>query len=151
MSVFTSLLVPIDGSEPSDAACALAIALATDQKASVMFVNVVETDKILASVMPGQGYSDPAPAIDAMRAAGKDMLKSAEGKAQGAGVKARSQLIEGDCVPCIVNAVVGAGIDLIVIGSHGRGGLTRLVLGSVAEGVLRHCTVPVLVTKAPKA
>ncbi|HLN47595.1 MAG TPA: universal stress protein [Magnetospirillaceae bacterium] len=151
MSVFRQLLVPIDGSEPSDMACALAIKLAADQTAALTFVNVVETDKVLASVMPGQGYSDPAPAIDAMRAAGTDMLKNAETKAQAAGVKARSELIEGDCISCIVNAAAGAGVDLVVIGSHGRGGLTRLVLGSVAEGVLRHCSVPVLVTKAPKA
>jgi nucleotide-binding universal stress UspA family protein len=151
MPIFHSLLVPIDGSEPSDAACALAIKLAADQKAALTFVNVVVADKILASVMPGQGYADPAPAIDAMQAAGQDVLKSAEAKAQAAGIKARSELIEGDCVTSIVNAAGDYGADLIVIGSHGRGGLTRLVLGSVAEGVLRHCTVPVLVIKAPAA
>jgi nucleotide-binding universal stress UspA family protein len=148
MPVFRSLFVPIDGSEPSDAATALALKLAADQNAAMTFVNVVEVDKVLASVLPGQGYSDPAPAIDAMRAAGNDMLKNAVGQAQSAGIKARSELIEGNCVPCIIEAAKTAGADLIVIGSHGRGGLTRLVLGSVAEGVLRHCSIPVLITKA---
>jgi nucleotide-binding universal stress UspA family protein len=149
MSVFRSLFVPIDGSEPSDAATALALKLAVDQNAAVTFVNVVEVDKVLASVLPGQGYADPAPAIDAMRTAGKDLLKNAVSQAQNAGVKARSDLIEGNSVPCIIEAAKTAGADLIVIGSHGRGGLTRLVLGSVAEGVLRQGTVPVLITKAP--
>jgi nucleotide-binding universal stress UspA family protein len=149
MSVFHSLFVPIDGSEPSDAATALALKLAADQNAAMTFVNVVEVDKVLASVLPGQGYADPAPAIDAMRAAGREMLKNAVGQAQAAGIKARSELIEGNCVPCIVDAAKSADADLIVIGSHGRGGLTRLVLGSVAEGVLRHGTVPVLIIKAP--
>ncbi|MBV8082541.1 MAG: universal stress protein [Candidatus Eremiobacteraeota bacterium] len=151
MPVFTSLFVPVDGSEPSDAATALALRLAADQKAALTFVNVIETNKILASVMPGQGFADPAPAIDALRAAGKQMLADAVSKAQTAGVKAASQLLEGDCVPCIVSMAQQSGADLIVIGSHGRGGLTRLVLGSVAEGVLRHCKTPVLIVKAPAA
>ncbi|MBV8172234.1 MAG: universal stress protein [Candidatus Eremiobacteraeota bacterium] len=150
MPTFRSLLVPVDGSEPSDAATDVAVTLAADQKASIRFVNVVETDKVLASVMPGQGYADPAPAIDAMRTAGADMLKTAVSKAQAAGVKAESKLLEGDCVSCIVADAQPANVDLIVIGSHGRGGLTRLVLGSVAEGVLRNCSVPMLIVKAPK-
>ena len=151
MAVFSSLLVPIDGSEPSDAASALAVRLAAEQNAALTFVNVVETNKILASVIPGQGYADPVPAVDALQNAGTAILADAVKRAQAAGVKAQSSLLEGDCVQCIVAAAQDAHADLIVIGSHGRGGLTRLVVGSVAEGVLRQSSIPVLIVKAPKA
>lgn len=149
MAVFKSLLVPIDGSEPAEAASSLAIRLAADQKASVMFVNVVESDKILAMAMPGQGYADPAPAIDALQNAGTQILADAVKEAQAAGVTAQSTLLEGDCVSSIVARAEDVKADLIVIGSHGRSGLTKLVLGSVAEGVLQHCSVPVLIVKSP--
>jgi nucleotide-binding universal stress UspA family protein len=151
MASFRSLLVPIDGSEPSDAARALAIRLAVDTGASLVFANVVETDKIVASAMPGQGLADPTPAIDALRAAGTDMLKDADASAAAAGVRTSSVLLEGDSIEMIVEYAGAHAVDLIVIGSHGRSGLQRLMLGSVAEGVLRHSSVPVLVTKAPKA
>lgn len=150
MAVFQSLLVPIDGSDPSNAACALAIRLASATSATVLFINVVETDKIIASVMPGQGMADPTPAIESLRAAGTAMLRDTVASASGAGVKATSEVLEGDCIETILATASSHGVDLIVIGSHGRSGLQRLMLGSVAEGVLRHSSVPVLVTKAPK-
>ena len=151
MSVFRSLLVPIDGSDPSNAACTLGVRLAGDTGASLIFLNVVESDKIIASVMPGQGLADPTPAIESLRLAGAAMLKDAGATAAASGVKATSELLEGDCIETIVDYATSHAVDLIVIGSHGRSGLQRLMLGSVAEGVLRHSTVPVLVTKAPKA
>jgi nucleotide-binding universal stress UspA family protein len=151
MPSFRSLLVPIDGSEPSDAARVLAIRLAVDTGASLVFINVVESDKIIASAMPGQGLADPTPAIDALRAAGTDMLKDAVASATAAAVRSTSALLEGDSIEMIVEYAGAHAVDLIVIGSHGRSGLQRLMLGSVAEGVLRHSSVPVLVTKAPKA
>jgi nucleotide-binding universal stress UspA family protein len=150
VAVFSALFVPVDGSEPSNAATRVAVDLAADQKASITFVNVVETGKLIASVMPGQGYADPVPALDAMRAAGTDILNTSVGNARAAGVKATSQLLDGDCVSCIIEGAAQADADLIVLGSHGRGGLTRLVLGSVAEGVLRQSVVPVLIVKTPK-
>jgi nucleotide-binding universal stress UspA family protein len=151
MPVFQSLLVPIDGSDPSNAACALAIKMATATGATILFVNVVESDKIIATVMPGQGFADPTPAIESLRAAGTAMLGDAVASAAAAGVKATSELLEGDCIETILASAASHAVDLIVIGSHGRSGLQRLMLGSVAEGVLRHSSVPVLVTKAPKA
>jgi nucleotide-binding universal stress UspA family protein len=151
MPLFQSLLVPVDGSDPSNAARALAIRLAADTHATLIFVNVVESDKVIASVMPGQGFADPTPAIDSMRAAGTEMLKESVAAASVAGVKATSELLEGDCIETVLSCAAAHAVDCIVIGSHGRSGLQRLMLGSVAEGVLRHSTVPVLVTKAPKA
>jgi nucleotide-binding universal stress UspA family protein len=150
MGLFHTILVPIDGSEASDAACALAVRLAAEQSASIAFVNVVETDKIIASVVPGQGYADPMPAIDALRTGGGEMLKDALAVAKAAGVAATSELAEGDCLSTILDQAKSRSADLIVMGSHGRGGVARLMLGSIAEGVLRNGATPVLVTKAHK-
>jgi nucleotide-binding universal stress UspA family protein len=151
MPVFRALLVPTDGSEQSVAACALATRIAGDQDASIVFLNVVEADKVIASAMAGQGFTDPGPALETLRQAGTQLLRDAVGAAQTAGVKASSQLEQGASVDTILNVAISVGADLIVMGSHGRGGVARLMLGSVAEGVLRNGTTPVLVTKAHKA
>ena len=147
MAVFRGLLVPVDGSEQSNAATALAIRIAGDQKAFVTFVNVVEVEKIIASVIPGNKFADPTPAIEQLRAAGAELLRAAIAKAQEAGVQAHSQMAEGDCVETVVELAKTTGSDLIVLGTHGRKGLERLVLGSVAEGVARKSPVPVLTVK----
>ena len=151
MPVFRSLLVPIDDSDTANAAAGLAIQLAADQKATILFLNVVESDKIIASVIPGQGYTDPEPAIDAVRAAGTQMLDDAVSAAKSQGVQASSELTEGDSIETIVDRAQASNASLIVMGSHGRGGVQRLLLGSVAEGVLRHSQIPVLIAKASKA
>ena len=147
MALFKSLLVPIDGSPFSNAAVTLAIRFAADQAASITFVNVVETDKIIAAVVPG-GYADPTVAIDALRQSGIALLKECEAKAKASNVRVAIELLEGDCVAAILDATKSHGVDLIVIGSHGRGGVTRLLMGSVAEGVLRGTHLPVLVSRA---
>jgi nucleotide-binding universal stress UspA family protein len=151
MPVFRSMIVPTDGSPFSNAAVALAIRLAADQRASITFVYVVETDKIIASVVPGHGYADPTLAINALHEAGGAMLKECEEKARAANVQATSELPEGDCVPAILDAAKAHNADLIVMGSHGRGGVTRVLMGSVAEGVLRTTHVPVLISRSPAA
>jgi nucleotide-binding universal stress UspA family protein len=147
MPVFQSLLVPTDGSDQSIAACKLATSLASNQGASIAFLNVVEADKVIASVMPGQGYSDPGAAIEAMHKAGTQILHDAVAGAQATGVEATSQLAEGASVDTILSVAASVCADLIVIGSHGRGGLKRLMLGSVAEGVVRRSPIPVLIIK----
>jgi len=151
MAVFHSLLVPLDGSEQSDAACTLALQVAAGSKADVTFVNVVESEKIVASTLPHHKIADPTIAIEQLRASGKELLRKAQEKAQSAGMKARSELAEGDCVDTIVELAKSSGADLIVMGSHGRGGLERLLLGSVAEGVLRKSPVPVMIVRAKAA
>src|SRR5262250_501781 len=102
MPVFRSILVPIDGSDASNVACELAVKLAADEGASVIFLNVVESDKVIASIMPGQGIADPTPAIAALRAGGTEILRDAVGTAASANVKATSELLEGDSIETIL-------------------------------------------------
>src|SRR5450432_3863708 len=151
MSFFKKIVVPVDGSDPSDAAVALAIRLASDQDARLLFVHVCEAAKIAAMVSAPAVGVDASYAIDAEREAGEDALRRAGGAALAGSVQSESMIEDGGSVDSIVSIAKRQGADLIVIGSHGRGGIARAVLGSVAEGVLRHSDIPVLVTRARQA
>jgi len=148
MSMFKTILVPVDGSAPSNAAVALAVRLARDQDAKVVFTHVCEIAKIAAMVSTSTASIDPSYALEAERDVGEAALHEAVDRATGGGVSADSWIEEGSCVDTILNSARQHKADLIVIGSHGRGGIARALLGSVAEGVLRHSNMPVLVTRA---
>ncbi|HET9342408.1 MAG TPA: universal stress protein [Candidatus Eremiobacteraceae bacterium] len=148
MSMFKMILVPVDGSAPSDAAVALAVRLARDQDAKVVFTHVCEVAKIAAMMSAPAVSIDPSYALEAEREAGEAALQDAVDRAKGGGIDANSCIEEGSCVDTILTVARQHKADLIVIGSHGRSGLARALLGSIAEGVLRHSKVPVLVTRA---
>jgi len=145
--MFTKILVPVDGSAQSDAAVDLALGLAAETKASVVFIHAVELSKIAAIAAPSA--IDPSLAIDAACAAGQSILDDAKRKAMRAAVPAIAELIEDQCVASVTLAARQHKADLIVLGSHGRGGIKRALLGSVAEGILRQSAIPVLVCHAP--
>ncbi len=147
-TVFHNILVPIDGSPPSETAVALALRLAQDQDAGITFAHVVDAGK-LAVLASGPGV-DPTLAIDAAEQAGKDLLAQAAARARDAGVQAQTTLVEGETVSAILDVAAKMASDVIVVGSHGRGGLSRMLLGSVAEGILRRSRIPVLITHAPR-
>jgi nucleotide-binding universal stress UspA family protein len=149
MPLFKKILVPVDGSEPSDAAVALAIRLASDQHATLIFLHVSEVAKISAMVSTTAMCADPSAALDAELAFGKESLLRAEAAARQGAVVAVALLDEGNSSETILDATIQNAADLIVIGSHGRGGIQRVLLGSVTEAVLRHSNVPVLVTRVP--
>lgn len=146
--MFKKLIVPVDGSTPSTAAVSLALHLARDEGAAVTFVHVIEVAKLAAMTSPSS--IDPAFAIESAQLNGKEILAEAAGEAAGTKVAVSTALVEGDTVPAILELAVQKKADLIVVGSHGRGGLSRALLGSVAEGLLRRSSIPVLVTHAPQ-
>jgi nucleotide-binding universal stress UspA family protein len=145
--VFHNILVPVDGSAPSDAAAVLAVKVAADEKASITFAHVVEVAKLVAMASPSS--IDPTFAVDAARSAGQEILDAARVKASTAKLTISTVLLEGDTVLALLDLARDRKVDLIIVGSHGRGGIRRAILGSVAEGILRRSPVPVLVTHAP--
>jgi nucleotide-binding universal stress UspA family protein len=145
--VFHNILVPVDGSAPSDSAAALAVKVAADEKATITFAHVVEVAKLAA--MASSSSMDPTFAVDAARTAGQEILDGARAKASSAKVTISTVLLEGDTILAILDLARDRNVDLIIVGSHGRGGIQRAILGSVAEGILRRSPVPVLVTHAP--
>ena len=141
--MFESILVPVDGSEPSKRAVELALKVAAMAKARVRFVNVVNSDALILDT-EGAPFVDPEPAIDNLTDDGKAALGAASDAAAALGLSATTEQVQGEPVHRIVEVADEHGCDLIVMGSHGRSGLARLILGSVTDGVLRHAHVPVL-------
>ena len=147
--MFKDILVPVDGSAPSDAAVKLAAKVAAGEHAKVTFAHVVEIGKLAAMAAPSS--LDPAFALDAARTAGEELLARAKASAASAHLKVATILLEGDTVEALLDLTRSQTFDLIIVGSHGRGGISRAILGSVAEGILRRASIPVLVTHAPRS
>jgi len=125
------ILFPTDFSHCGDAALAHATSLARDTGATLLIVHVEEPP-----IAYGGGemyYGVPEPATDDL----KKML-------------AEHHLIVGDPAGAITRLAEEEGVDMIVLGTHGRTGLSRLLMGSVAEAVVRHAKCPVFTYKEPK-
>jgi len=145
--MFKRILVPVDGSEPSDAAVALAANLAVEQSAQLAFAHVCDIARIAALVSGGGMLPmDPSIAVEAEKGAGLSILADAvKTAARSSGIQAETFFEEGPIVDTTLGIAKRWKADLIVIGSHGRGGIARALLGSVTEGVMRHASIPVLV------
>lgn len=148
--MFTKILTAIDGSHCANQALNLAIDLAKSNGASLTVVNVVDPSKAaLASLDPYGGTA--VPWMEAMTEDGKLLLQQATQAATTAGVPVQTELLTGNPIELIPAEAARNGMDLIVIGSHGRTGFARLALGSVAEGVMRASKQPTLVVHARSA
>ena len=145
--MFQTILVPVDGSPTANLGLEEAIQLASDQKATLIVLHVVE-GQVVVQGPDVAVYVEGL--LEALRDAGKKILAKAVAKAEKRGVKARSILIEtmGRSVADIVLAQAKkCRADLIVLGTHGRRGFARVVMGSDAEGVVREASVPVLLVR----
>ena len=137
---------PTDFSPASRPAFARAVALARDEGAELLLVHV------LASVTPllGDGYMSPKTYDDlqrSMRAQAQKQLDRLLAKAKAAKVRARGLLYEGVAADAIARAARTKHARLIVMGTHGRTGFTRLFMGSVAERVVGTSPCPVLTVR----
>ena len=147
MTVFQRILVPIDGSGPSEAALDLSLQLAKDWSSDLILCNIVDSDRIVAECA-STTYGDPQPIIDAMMQSAEQLLSHASDKAQAGGLSCRTHLRrESSIVLGILALARSEKAALIVMGSHGRRGLSRLVMGSTTEGVIRSSEIPVLVVR----
>lgn len=152
--MFRQILVPIDGSPTSNLGLQTAIGLAKEQKAALCLLHVVD-EMVVTQGLDGMtylsaGYVDEF--LDALRKEGKRLLARAEAQAGKRKIKCQTVLAETighGVADVIVEQAAECGADLIVLGTHGRRGIRRLVLGSDAEGVVRTAPVPVLLVRAP--
>ena len=148
------ILVPIDGSPPSRRGLEEAIMLAKDQRARIGLLHVID-ESIVTRTFDGTTYM-PAGYIDdfmrSLTSGGKKLLARAEAKVRAGRVKVDTALLEtvGRRVADVIVAQARKWrADVIVLGTHGRGGLSRVVLGSDAELVVRESPVPVLLVRGP--
>lgn len=145
--MYKRILVPIDGSETAGRALREAIKLA-DGKAQLRLLHVVE--EVYPLDAEGYAFIDYAALREVARSSGERLLAKAAEMARQTGAAVETSLLEaeGDRVANMIDAEArNWPADLIVIGSHGRSGFSRLLFGSVAEGVVRGSSVPVLLVR----
>ncbi|GCB02297.1 universal stress protein UspA and related nucleotide-binding proteins [Sulfuriferula multivorans] len=146
--MYERILVAVDGSSTSDKALEEAIKLALVHKATLRLVHVVDT--AMMDVDNG-GLVSVHEVWDALRQGGKTLLKKSEAHVQEADVSVDTVLLETLGVTRVATEIVKAAkewpADLIVLGTHGRRGFVHLLLGSVAEDVVRMATTPVLLIR----
>jgi nucleotide-binding universal stress UspA family protein len=145
--MFQRIFVPIDNSTPSDMALTEAIRLAKSLKSQLIIAHSVDVP------IYGRGNPELLDSIELEKPVldtGRVQLQSALTRATEAGVSAEQLLLEnrGDPVADILlQAARDVAADVIVMGTHGRSGIMHLLLGSVAEGVLRQSDLPVLLVR----
>jgi len=147
--MYARILVPIDGSGAAEHGLDEAIALARHFGSTLHVLNVVDGRMLAAAASP---YAPPAQLVEDWRVAGEKLVPTAVERARSQGVQAQGAV---RCDPArqvyelILQEAKSADAELIVMGTHGRRGLPRLLLGSDAECVLRRSPVPVLLVRGP--
>jgi len=145
--MYKHILVAVDGSDTSNLALQEAIKLVKGRQAQLRIVHVVEevTLNIDAEYAMGE-YQE------AMRKTGEAVLRKAEAVARESGVKAETKLLEIETLghritDMVVEEAQSWPADVIVLGTHGRRGFNHLLMGSVAEGIVRISPKPVLLIR----
>ena len=147
--MFKRILVPVDGSGTSERGLAEAIKIAKSQRATVHLLHVVDERVLLQSI--GGGVIEIDRLLASLRDSGHQILAAAQAKARKSQVHSTAILAEN-----VVNSVAGVIVgqakklraDVIVLGTHGRRGIRRIVMGSDAEEVVRTTPVPVLLVRS---
>jgi nucleotide-binding universal stress UspA family protein len=151
MTRLECIVCPIDFSEAAEHALRYAVDLARIAGASVVAVHVYETP--LQWVPPGVAYSAEAPGgpfdFERVKQTLREQLDALLAKVDTSGVKVHGNLVAGTPAQSIVEHAASLDADLIVMSTHGRRGFDRLLLGSVAERVVRLSKCPVLTLRAP--
>ena len=149
--MYKNLLIATDGSELGDKALDAALDLARQNGASLTVLTA--TDPVATGIGSGGFGTIAAGPIrarleEAYATEAANLLAAARHKAQEAGIAAETlHLPRHRPADGIIETVAEKGCDLIIMGSHGRRGLNRLLLGSQAAEVLARATIPVLIVK----
>ncbi|WER44710.1 universal stress protein [Cupriavidus sp. WKF15] len=148
--MYKKILVAVDGSHCSDLALDQAIGLAATCDAELQVVHVIDNGYLKYDM----GYVDLTELRTGLIKGGQDLLAEAQEKASAKHVRCRTVMVDeilalGDIAHQILKLVEDCGAEVVVLGTHGRHGVSRWLLGSVAENLARQCPVPVLLVRAP--
>jgi nucleotide-binding universal stress UspA family protein len=141
--MFTSILVPLDGSSFAERAIPVAVALARRTRARIELVHVNDPRVYPSGVpMPDRRFDNE------LRSGVHDALDSlARRLSAGRAGEITVTYLDGAIAPSLEQYIVASGPDLVVMSTHGAGGVSRLWLGSVADHLVRHSSVPVLLVR----
>ncbi|TPQ29783.1 MULTISPECIES: universal stress protein [Cupriavidus] len=150
--MYKKILVAVDGSHCSDLALDHAIGLAALCDADLQVVHVIDNGYLKYDM----GYVDLTDLRAGLIKGGEELLAQAQEKAKARHVRCQTVMIDeivalGDIAHQIRQLVESSAAELVVLGTHGRHGVSRLLLGSVAESLARQCPVPVLLVRAKDA
>jgi nucleotide-binding universal stress UspA family protein len=139
MEKFERILVPMDGSDCAEMILPKLEKLATDLKASIALLQVV-----YAHTFPG---ADPTDAEVAVVRKGEEYLEKIKKRLEAKGLKVDTHVRYGEGAEEILDHASQKDIDLVAMTTHGRSGVKRFLLGSVAEKILRHSPKPVFLVR----
>jgi nucleotide-binding universal stress UspA family protein len=140
--MYSDILVPTDGSPAAEAAIDHAIDLAGKYDATVHGLYVVDASAF-ASIDAGTEM-----VVEALEQEGQRAVEAIQQHGDEAGVEVETHVVSGTAYRSILDYVDAEGIDLVVMGTHGRRGIQRFLLGSVTERVVRSSDVPVLTVRS---
>lgn len=148
--MFSHLLVPLDGSHLAEAALSPVLELASKFNSKISLVWVIQPPHLIMTAANGGVY---AQLLTEMRQQSEQdaeaYLKAHQDSLHQQGYNVHTQVTEGENVAdALLQVASNLKVDAIVMSTHGRGGLSRWVFGSVADKVLRHAEVPVLLIRA---
>lgn len=147
--MFKKILVPLDGSELAEWALAPALKLAAAAQAELILLRSTIPVYTVMPVVAGEyAWAWPEYAGEQMQTESQEYLRSIQEKYELPGVPLHTMNVEGDAASMIVDTAVDEAVDLIVMSTHGRSGLNKWVLGSVAERVLYSAPCPVLAMRS---
>lgn len=146
--MYSKIMVAIDGSRNADLALAEAVQIAKTCASELVVVHVIDNDYFRCDPL----FINPDELRIALRANGEALLKAACDRVEAQRIPCVTRLIDepaamGDISTVVEQAAQEDGAELLVIGTHGRHGTHRLLLGSVAEGLVRHTSLPVLLVR----
>ena len=149
--MFKRILVAVDGSAASNAGLRVAVGLCKDQDATLVAAHVMD-DAVLPVDPEGSFY--PGAYLDSFyesqQKEGERLVAQAAGQAKAAGVDCETVLARSRAstvADVIVSLVRKKKADVIVLGTHGRRGLRRMLMGSDAEAIMREASVPVMLVR----
>ena len=155
--MYTKIMVPLDGSELAE--CVLPHVetfIAGCQVGTIVFVRVIEPTRLAAggsyavSEVDFKQVTANTEKIEAERkSSAAEYLKQVVNRLKQDGVKLQTEVIVGKVADTLVDYTEANNIDLILIATHGRSGVSRWVRGSIADRILRASRVPVLMVRAP--
>lgn len=146
---YERILLPVDGGEHSERATEHAIEFARRYDAELTVLFVVWTGTPYSGI-EGHGL-EVGDYVDALEADGEQLVNAAARKAREAGVDDVRTLVKrsSDIGQAIQDAIEETETDLVVMGTHGRSGVSRFLIGSVAEQTVRSADVPVMAVRRP--
>lgn len=145
--MYSRILVPLDGSATAERALREAINLATEQRATLCLLHVLEDFPLYGEMSITPSFQET---LAVLRKAGEELLDKAKQQVGAAGLPVETvqrEALGQRVADVIVEQTIVSKCQLIVLGTHGRRGINRLLMGSDAELVLRASPVPVLMVR----